>query len=319
MYNFTELKDNCAVILQRSDDANYKTKIGVWLNLSHDFLFNIYDYWGELQDEHNFTTVDGQEDYYMPTHFDKPLAVFDITNDTEIIPGTHEEYFRANISNVADATEGKPTSFRLYGVYGVKRQVPTAGSIVRVKSSSSADTAGAIVRVEGYLDSALSIIGYENITVSTSTPTTNVLGTTTFYKIIHISKSADTTGYITLTDSSSNTLAEIAPNERVLFHRRMKLGLIPDASTYNIRVLFKRKKNKLISDYDYPFVDADDYMILNSVGYGLAEEKETYDKAVTMWKKAEEALGVILRNQQSKLGPAFQHKITSMWAQAHRV
>jgi len=318
LFTFSELKSNVATLAQRAGDSDYIIKIGIWVNLAQNFLFNIYDYFNELQDVHNFTTVDEQEDYPMPNRFDKPLRIYDLTNDKKIEIITEEKYFDANVSAIADADEEAAPSFaRIYGTKGITGAIGVAGSIVKVKSSSVSDTASVIVRIEGYLNSLKTIIGYENITISAGTPTTYVSGVVTFYDIIHVSKSDDTIGYITLADSADAVLEYMSPTDRVMRHKVLKLGKIPNQEN-SMRVLFKKRINKLVNDYDYPFIECDDYLILDAWGWALSQDKETIDKSITTWAKAKEALSAILANQNSKLGPSYIHRMTSMWASAHR-
>lgn len=314
------MKEQTATIVQRSGDTDYKSDIGAWTNLSLLTLYNSYDYWLELRGgPHNFTTVNGTAVYYMPGDFDKPLRFYDITNDRPINIKTEEEYFDANIANVADSVKADADTAYFTEVVGVKVQVSTSGDTVRAKSSSSSDAHSSSltrqVTVEGYLDSNLTIVGTETINLS---GTTAVAGTTTFYKILNVSKSGDTTGYITLENSSGTTLSTLGQYERVARYKAFRLGLIPDDSTTNMRILYKRRLRRLVNDGDYPFVECDDYLVFNSVALSLQQDKETLDRAVMMQRMAKTAMREILINQMSILGPSYQHKMVSSIAQAHR-
>lgn len=320
MYTFQELCNNVAVILQRSGDADYLTKIQQWVNFSQDFAFRYYDYYEELEDTFNFTTINGTESYFMPSSFDKPLRIFDTTNNNKLKIVTEENYQEVNLSNILNARTGHPAWARLYGISAVKYPVAAVGVTLKAKSSSSADSTNPIVRIEGYVDAAMTVFDYENITISPSSPTTYATATSpkTFYKITRITKSDDTQGYITVADNSGNVLANISSTERQSRSPELRLGIIPDGS-YAFRVLFKRRINKLVDNNDYPFLDADEFFICNSVGYGMSEEKESIERANQMWQKAQSALQEVIRNEQSRLGPDFQHKIISSFRQAHRV
>src|SRR3990167_592250 len=317
MLNFLELKTKVGELVQRSTDTDYLTKIGTWIQLSHKLLSEIYDYYIELRGIYNFNAADGQENYPLPNRFDKPFRLYDLTNKKEILPETEEEYFDDNIANIANATEGKPDKYRLYGTTGSMTAISTSGDTVQVKSSSSSDTGSIIIRIEGYIDSAKLIGDYENITVSASSPTTFVAGTKTFYEITHISKSANTTGYITIANSSGTTLEYLAPNERIARHKILKLGLIPNA-TILMRLLFKKTVQELVNDYDYPFIECDRYLIMDTLGWSLKQDTKD-QQAEFAWGKAAEALKIILLNQANKLSPKYQHKIVSKWMTAHRV
>jgi len=318
MNNFSELKSNVGALVGRSGDAAYLVKIGVWLNLAHDFLAQSYDFFTELQDVYNFTTVDGRENYILPNRFDKPLSkIFDLTNHKELSWETENIYIQENQVAVADSEEGVPSKARIYGTQGITGTLAAAGTIVKVKSSSASDTSGIIVRVEGYIDSNSVLLDYENITIAAAGPTTYVSGTKTFYKITHVSKSSDTTGYVTLADSADVVIGYILSTERVLRHKVLKLGKIPD-SAYSMRLPYKKRAFTMVNANDYPFTDCDNYLILDAWGWALSQEKETIDRSVTVWAKSKEAYMAILLNNQNKLGPEYQQKIDNIWAQSHR-
>jgi len=319
MYNYEELKERVAILVGRSGDSDFKSKIGVWLNLGIEFLENTYDYWNELQDIYNFTTVADRESYPMPNQFIKPLRIYDLTNNKHLTIKAEEEYFDGNISNIADAETGVPEYARLFGISGSRVEISTSGKTLQAKSSSASDTNSPVVRIRGYTDTNHLIEEFEDITISSSTPTTYATATTpkTFYKLTHVSKSIDTVGYITLADSDGTILEYLNPVGRVARHKILKLGLIP-ADAYSMRTLFKKTAVKMINDNDYPFTECDDFLILDSWGWALSQEKETMERAVTIWSKAERALHAILTREMGKLGPDFQHKITSKWLVSHR-
>ena len=317
MLTYGELKTEAAVLAQRSGDADYVAKIGSWIKFSHSLLAEVYDYWFDLQDTYNFTTVDGQEAYSLPNRFDKPFRLYDLTNKNKITPQTEEEYSEDNLGNIVDATEGVPSKYRIYGTTGVSTPISTSGDTVQVKSSSTSDSGGIVVRIGGYVDSSLLIEDYEDITINTGSPTTYTAGTKTFYKITSASKSDATTGYITIANSSSTALDTLAPQERVSRHKVLRLGLIPD-DAYSMRLLFKKTVKPLDDDNDYPFTECDRYLVTDAAGFALAQDKDNA-RAEQMFKEAERSLKYLLANQNNKLGPDYIQKIVSTWAQAHRL
>ena len=125
MLNYSELKSKVAILAQRSDDADFIAKIGVWLNLGIDFLVDVYDYYVELNETYSFQSVDGQEAYPLPNNFEKPLRLYDIDNDLTLTPISEEEYIDGNVSNIANATEGVPDKYRITGISGTRVQVST--------------------------------------------------------------------------------------------------------------------------------------------------------------------------------------------------
>ncbi len=312
MYNFLETKDKVLGLVQREGDSDYRSLIGDWMNFLLLTMYNQYDYWAECQDRHTFATVASTEEYFMPLHFNKPFRVYDFTNNTKLNVITDEVYTDANITNVADAVTAKvPSTARFYGTSGVLNQVSTSGDTVQAKSSV---TETVTVRIEGYIDSSLTVIAYENISV---TGTVAVAGTVTFFKILHVSKSKDTTGFITLEDSSANDLTLLGPTDRVAQYSILKLGLIPN-QVNSMRVYFKKNFPKLINDNDYPFVEADDYLLYGAAALAIQEEKEQIQRAQLFQSISDRALEGILQNQYGKLGPDYQNSITFQHHQAHR-
>lgn len=320
MYTFSELKNRVAIIAQRKNDTDYLTKIVDWLNFAQEYAYRAYDYYVELEDKFVFNTASGTEAYYMPSSFDKPMRVYNMTNNNKLSIWTEEDYEDTNLANISGAITGTPNKSRFYGISPVQRIIAAAGVTTKVKSSSSSDIAGVVVRIEGYVDAALTVIDYENITISSSAPTSYITATTpkTFYKYTRIAKSADTTGFITIADNSSNVLAIIASTERQSRYPVLNLGLIPNA-VMSMRVLFKRRINKMVDDNDYPFIDADEFHITYATAYAYIESKETADQSTAMFAKADKILLEVIRNQQGRLGEDFQHKMSTKFLQAHRV
>lgn len=319
MYNFSELKSKVGIILQRNED-DYITKIGDWVNFAQEYAYRAYDYYAELEDSVAFSTVNGTQSYYMPSSFDKPLRVYNMTNPNKLTIWTEESYFDSSIGAIANADTGTPAKARLYGISAVQALISSQGVTCKAKSSSLSDTGSIVVRIEGYIDAAMSVVDYENITIASGTPTTYATATSpkTFYKITRVTKSADTFGYITLATSTGTVLALIASTERQSRYPVMNLGLTPDA-VYSMFCLFKRRINKMVDDNDYPFIDMDEFYVNYAVGFGLSEGKETQSRAEQLWQRADKVLLDVIRNQQTRLGEDFQHKMVSKSSQAHRI
>lgn len=320
MFNKGELNAKVAIILQRSGDSAYATKIDDWLNFAQEYAYKAYDYYAELEDIFTFNTVSGTEGYFMPSSFDKPLRVYNMTNPNKLTIWTEESYEDSNLSNIANSTTGTPSKARLFGISAVNTAISAAGITCKAKSSSLSDIGGFIVRIEGYVDAARTIIDYEDITITPGTPTTYAANASpkTFYKITRITKSGNTVGYFTVADSAGNVIANIASTDRQSRYPVMNLGICPNAA-FSMRLLFKRRINKMVNDNDYPFIDADEFYVDYATGFGLSEGKETLDRATQLWARADKVLLDVIRNQQTRLGEDFQHKMVSRSAQAHRV
>lgn len=316
MYNNGEILDKVAVLTQHVGDDNYRAKIQTWVNLGQDFAFSAYDFWSELQSIYAFSSVSGTEKYFMPSNFDKPTRLFDYTNNNKLSWITREAYVDANTASVSGGITGQPQYCSLYGINAVAYE-NTSSFTVQVKSSSLLDNGGIVVRIEGWLDSAKTILGHEDITISTSSPTSYVAGTGTYYGITRCVKSDNTTGYVTLADNASTVLATIAPYDRQSRYPVLFLGLIPNA-TISYKMFYKQRIHRLVNDNDYPFADIDDYLICYATSFAFQEEKEAESRAEAMLKKANDFLMTAIRNEQAKMGVDYQQKFVPSTAQAHR-
>ena len=308
-------------MVQRDQDTTFLTKCKTWINMGAMIAFNMYDYWQELQVPlTSFSSVAGQETYYLPSDFDKPTRIYDYTNNRKLTIQTRQEYVDANIAVVSAKTTGTPQYASIFGVSAVN-YIEALSFSVQAKSSSSSDTSGIIVRIEGWLDSAKTILGYTNITISSSAPTSYVVdpNALVFYGITRITKSVDTIGYITLADQAGtpNILGTVAPVDRESRYPILYLGLIPSAViSYN--GLYKRRIKKMTDDNDYPFAEIGDFLHLYGLGWAYMQEKETIPRAQLTWDKAKELIHEQIRNEMNKLGDSQQHKMVPSTSQAHR-
>lgn len=321
MYTFQDIYTGVAILVQRDQDTTFLAKCQRWVNMGAIIAANMYDYWEELQQPmYPFNSVAGQEKYYMPSDFDKPTRLYDFTNNRKLTVQTREEYVDANIASVSAKTQGTPQYASIYGVSAVNF-VETTSFKVQAKSSSVLDTTTPVVRVEGWLDSAQTILGYTNITISSSSPTTYVIdpGSTTFYGITRITKSADTMGFITLADQAGtpNVLGNISPVDRESRYPVLYLGLIP-SGVFSYGGNYKRKIKKMTDNNDYPFADIGDFLHLYALGWAYMQEKETVPRAQITWDKSKELIGEQIRNEMDKLGPDHQHKFVPQTSQVHR-
>lgn len=321
MYTFQELYTGVAVLVQRDQDQTFISKCQRWVNMGAVIAFNMYDFWQELQTPMTpFTSVQGQETYFMPSNFDKPTRFYDFTNNLKLTMQTREEYVDANVASISGAVQGTPQYAQVYGVSAVN-YVETSSFMVQAKSSSAQDTAGFTVRVEGWLDPAKTILGYTNIVISSSSPTSYVIdpNAVTFYGVTRITKSGDTIGFITLADQAGtpNVLGTIAPVDRESRYPVLYLGLIPQAA-YSYGGLYKRRIKKMADPNDYPFAEISDFLHLYALGWAYMEEKETVPRAQLTWEKATTLIEQQIRNEQDKLGPDFQHKFVPLTSQTHR-
>ena len=321
MYNFSDIYTSVATLVQRDQDQIFISKCQNWVNMGATIAFNEYDYWQELQTSMQpFNSVNNQAAYFLPSNFDKPTRIYDFTNNRKLTMQTREEYVDANIASVSGKVTGIPQYASIYGVSAVN-YVETSSFNVQIKSSNNLDISGLIVRVEGWLDSAKTILGYTNITISSSSPTTYVTDPTStiFYGITRITKSGNTVGFIILADQAGtpNILGTISPIDRESRYPVLYLGLIPNA-IFSYGGFYKRRIKKMVDPNDYPFAEIGDFLTLYALGWAYMEEKETVERATAIWQKANELLAQQIKNEMTKMGPDFQNKMVPITSQSHR-
>lgn len=318
MYTLSELVNNSAILAQRQGDTTYAQNFPIWLNMAQMYAANKYDFWSELQSTYNFASVANQQTYYMPSDFDKPTRIFDLTNNLKPTMITREQYFDANISTISNAQTGTPQYAMFYGINAINI-VPSSAFTVQVKSSSSDDTTNPVCFIEGWLDSAQTIMGSTSITINSASPTTYVSdpNSVSFYGITRFTKSANTTGFISLANNSGTLMSTIAPVDRESRYPVLYLGLIP-AGVYNYQTLYKRKVKRMVNDNDYPFADMDEFLVNYAAAYAYSQEKETVERSAQMFTLADKWLYEAIRNEMDKYGTNYQQKFTNQTAQSHR-
>lgn len=281
------------------------------------YAANKYDFWSELQRTYNFASVGNQETYYMPSDFDKPTRIFDLTNNLKPTMLSREQYFDANISTISNAQVGVPQYAMLYGINAIN--VVPSSFVVQVNSSSTADNANPVCFIEGWLDAAQTIMGSTSITINSGSPTSYVVdpNNVIFYGITRFTKSANTTGFISMQTTTGTLLATISPVDRESRYPVLYLGLIPQG-IYNYRTMYKRKVKRMVNDNDYPFADMDDFLITYAASYAYSQEKETADRAAQMLAESEKLLDMAILNEMNKFGTNYQQKFQNLTAQSHR-
>lgn len=188
----------------------------------------------------------GQEIYTLPIQTSRPAILW------------HEAYGYPYAMNfITDrsffdegydfSTSGIPTHYKMWGEDWIINQ-PKAGSVMRIASSSSADTSKKVTvfgTVSGYPD-------YEEITTNASNGTTAASGSKTFTSVERITKDSSTTGRITVDADSANTTIAVLPvgdTTGGIMYKKVQLWPPPDA-TYYINVWYYKEPYRLVNDND---------------------------------------------------------------------
>lgn len=244
---FTDMKTNVCNLIQDTS-ADMKTKVGVYLNAK---LRELVERVGSrTRYDYSFSTTSGTQDYAMPDDFLKSLSVYDGTNKKNLTQITQKEYQQKYESDLTST--GSP-DYYIITEDCVRTQPSSAGVVVAVSSSAS-DTSQTI-----YIRGIVS--GVEQVESITLTGTTNATGSKSFSRILSISKSAVTVGYVTVT--RSDTLSILAPEVLVSRYKKLRLVRVPGA-TLSIEVKYLAQHSQLVNDYDYPLIDVCDILELGA-------------------------------------------------------
>ena len=204
--------------------------------------------WSFLRRKHNFATVASTENYQLPRDVDKVGLIRQTSSPIKIryIP---DELFYYHIPN--PTATGNPKWYRLWEEEGVSTRLSTDDKIKAVSDSAS-DTSSFTVRVIGY-----STTGYLQSETITLNGTTEVSGALTYDagREIKVSKSAATTGKITITEyTAGTTLVILAPEERTARFKIISLYPIP-SSAITIYLEYYTRLRLLTNDADVPDID----------------------------------------------------------------
>lgn len=205
---------------------------------NHNWTFN--------RRKNSFATVASQEFYNLPRDLDK-VSLIRQTDSPIKLRFVPDDIFYRVIPNPEAA--GNPIYYRLWEQEGISTSLAVADTVTII-SSFAFDTQK--ISVVGYNSS-----GYIQSEELTLNGVTTVVGTKTYVanKPIRISKSADTTGYITVTETSgATTLLVIGPEER---SPRFKVaGLYPiPSSAITIYLEYFTRIRRLVNNSDVPDID----------------------------------------------------------------
>jgi hypothetical protein len=240
--NFLTIQTNVGNEVIDTSSA-FKTIIKPYINARYFQILRQIN-WQNINPDYSFNTVDGTQDYVLPNDFYKPISVRDSTNGTELA----ETDLQTLINNYPDAMTDEGTVERYVIMEQAVQNQPTSATAVSIVSSSASDTTQTVL-VRGISG------GVETTEEETLTGTTPAVTTATFTRIIGISKSATTTGYITVT--ATVTLAILPPETLESRYKIMRLHYVPSA-VLAIVAPYTIKPSPMSDDMDYPILDIAD-------------------------------------------------------------
>jgi hypothetical protein len=243
--DFTTMKGNVGTRIGDTSSPT-ATIIGTFLNKR---LFQVLRSinWNNVDWDYTFTTASGTQNYVLPDDFGKEVSARDTTTGVELARVDYQEL----VTNYPDAVSdsGSPARYVIYE--DVVKAQPTSSSALAIASSSTADTTQ-IILIRG-------ISGGVEVSESVTLTGTTVANTTNSYtRVKGISKSAVTTGKITITSNSAAvTVAVLAPSVTEARYKLIKLHYVP-TSALVISLPYITKPMPMINNNDYPVIDVSD-------------------------------------------------------------
>lgn len=286
MLNFSDLYTNVGSLLERSD-TNIRTKIKVFLNDGLRYIVGFRP-WMALLRNTTFSAVSGLDYFITGQEVDQIINISQ--RQTPIVLALAKYYALLTRNLDIITTTGYPVTATPGGDIGVKVALPSDGTIVVVSSSSSDTTQ--TVRIQGYSASTKLPIA-ETVTLNGTTNVTsaNSYSSSEGYEP-KFSKSADTTGIITITRSGT-TISELAPTEREAKYRKWKVWPV-FSTNLTMYLTFKKRVYQMSSDVDTPEIECDNAIVMFAFARCLQEKRQI--------AKAKEIYGVVDANGAYNVG-----------------
>lgn len=241
-----DLRDEFLSYLDEAGDTGTtKTNANYWLNQAHFQRCTSRDWPFMLWDQNETVTLVANQRFY-PLHqeFFRPLYLF----NRETKSFFQEVPTRQLTSTGAlwNTDTGRSNYFRFSGRTGIQYQ-PTSASVVTIVSTSASDNTSTYnIIVRGMTTSGVTT---ETITPSGLTP---VAGTTSFTKLLNVTKAAAWNGTMTMTSNSAAvTNLKLFASEYGRSYQQIELLSLPPSADV-IEYQFYRLPSPLTNDYDVP-------------------------------------------------------------------
>lgn len=244
--------------------------------------------WKDINDSYTFSTVAGTSDYALPQNFGKEVYVFNSSTNVELSPITMQELVR----DYADGLSSSGDIARYLIVNKPVKKQPTSSSTLSIVSSSASDTTQSVY-----------IVGIDSNEVELSeevviTGTTPVASVNSYTSIRSISKSAITTGRITITSNSGAvTVAVMSPNDKAYSVVSVRLHYTP-TSVVTISMPYIINPYPLVNSYDQPVIDCADVIELGATMMAWRYKRQ-FSKATDYERQYEKALDTLVWNNEN--------------------
>lgn len=246
-----QIKDS--VIESTSTDSNQiGTMVNDFINLTLNEINNPawafdkagYNHlWTWLRRKTTFATVSGTADYVLERDIDKIAIVRQTASPYKLIQVPDDIFYR---DNPDPSASGNPYWYRLWEMTGLSTRM-TAADTISVVSSSTSDGTSFTVTVSGYING---ILNSEELTLNGTTVVTTTK--TWDAREVYVSKSARTTGNLTVKAVSANTTILTLGREETS-PRFKVINLYPTpSSAITVYVEYYKPIRELINDSDAP-------------------------------------------------------------------
>lgn len=274
--SFIKIVDNVQADVMDTSSA-FETIVKEYVNQRYFQILRAIN-WNAIRNDYTFDTVAGTQEYALPDDFGKELHVRDTTNGFEI-EGVDLQRL---LTDYPDDFSDSGAAARYYISEDTVRTQPTSASVIAVVSSSASDTTQTVL-IRGIVS------GVETTESVTLTGTTPVNSVNSYTRVKAVSKSAKTTGYVTLTSNSAAvTIAVLAPKILTSYCTKIGFHYVP-SSVVTMAVPYHIKPLPMTEDYDYPIID-----IADLIEIGAKADAWRYKKQGAKAGDAETRFGIEL-------------------------
>jgi hypothetical protein len=265
--SFSVIKVNVGAEIQDSSSA-FGTILGRFANRRYFQILRAIN-WQNTQPDYTFNTVSGTQRYVLPDDFGKEIVCTDKTNNQELARTTIEKLFE-DYQDISDSG----TVLRYAIIEDCVQAQPTSASILTMKSSSGSDTTQTVLvrGISGGVET------YESVTLLGES---DAVTANQYTRIKGISKSAVTTGYVTIDSNTAAVTQAIIPKETLeTRYKLIVLHYVP-SGVYTIALPYIINPMPLSQDYDYPVLDIADLIELGTLADAWRYKRQ-FGKAQTM-------------------------------------
>ena len=251
-------------------------KVKDWCRTRYDRVMRAFP-WDELNRFYSLSVTASTRDYALRHDVEQIVKIWDSTHGAEIVATDirdHVRFSAPNLEVVGNVQTGNPDNYIDIGTKSVSALLSTADQ-VQVLSTSASDVTPMVVRIRGEV-SAMPVSESITLTGATAATSTNTFdsGAELFITVgTSDGTLQDAVGVITVReqDTTSNTLAKIAPGNRVPQYKWIRLSVTP-GSALTAQVWYKMAWLPLINDNDAPIISCANEIVEGVVADALWED-----------------------------------------------